>query len=98
MTLEEAIEYASSEEEPTTPTIPVLEEPLIEKPLDKLTSREEEIAVLVARGLTNRQIAEELVMSRRTVENHVGSILKKLGLRSRQQVTTSMALEAATCG
>ena len=51
-----------------------------------LTRREREVAKLVARGLTNRQIAEELVLSGRTVENHVSNILKKLKLSSRTEV------------
>jgi DNA-binding NarL/FixJ family response regulator len=54
--------------------------------LVRLTSREEEVAALVARGLTNRQIAEELVVAQRTAENHVQSILNKLGLTSRVQL------------
>ena len=52
-----------------------------------LTRREEEVAALVARGLTNRRIAEELSVSRRTVDTHVGRILKKLGLRSRDEIS-----------
>jgi DNA-binding NarL/FixJ family response regulator len=55
-------------------------------PPERLTSREEEVAALVAQGLTNRQIAEELVVTRRTAENHVQNILRKLGLHSRVQL------------
>jgi non-specific serine/threonine protein kinase len=51
-----------------------------------LTRREREVAVLVRRGKTNRVIAEELVVSERTVEGHVNNILAKLGFRSRAQV------------
>jgi ATP/maltotriose-dependent transcriptional regulator MalT len=51
-----------------------------------LTSREREVAVLIAGGCSNREIAETLVVSERTVETHVGSILAKLGLDSRRQV------------
>jgi predicted ATPase/DNA-binding CsgD family transcriptional regulator len=54
-------------------------------PLD-LTSRERDVAVLVAGGLTNRQIAERLVVGDRTVESHVRSALRKLGFRSRFQL------------
>jgi two-component system response regulator DevR len=43
---------------------------------------------LVARGLTNRQIASDLYLSERTIENHVSKILRKLGLASRAQVAT----------
>ncbi|GAA2271315.1 hypothetical protein GCM10010149_11240 [Nonomuraea roseoviolacea subsp. roseoviolacea] len=51
-----------------------------------LTRREREIAELVARGLSNRQIAEELVIAQRTAENHVENILRKLGFTSRAQI------------
>ncbi|MEV0201186.1 LuxR C-terminal-related transcriptional regulator [Nonomuraea sp. NPDC050691] len=51
-----------------------------------LTRREREIAELVAQGLSNRQIAEELVIAQRTAENHVENILRKLGFTSRAQV------------
>lgn len=52
-----------------------------------LTDREREIAGLVARGMANREIAEKLVLSVRTVETHVGRVLTKLGLRTRGQLT-----------
>jgi DNA-binding CsgD family transcriptional regulator len=51
-----------------------------------LTARERNVASLVADGLTNRQIAEKLVVSERTAENHVQHILGKLGLTNRVQV------------
>jgi DNA-binding CsgD family transcriptional regulator len=56
---------------------------------DPLTAREREIAGLVAAALTNRQIAERLVLSERTVESHVGSILAKLGCANRTEVATA---------
>lgn len=61
---------------------------LVQLGLDQsvLTAREKEIAHLVAEGLTNHQIAESLVLSVRTVENHVHRIIRKLGVRSRHQV------------
>jgi predicted ATPase/DNA-binding CsgD family transcriptional regulator len=52
-----------------------------------LTVREREIAVLVARGLSNRDIAARLVISKRTVDAHVNHIFAKLGLSSRVQLT-----------
>jgi DNA-binding CsgD family transcriptional regulator len=53
---------------------------------DTLTGREREIASLVADGLSNREIAEKLVISEGTVDVHVKHILGKLGYRSRAQV------------
>jgi DNA-binding NarL/FixJ family response regulator len=44
------------------------------------------VAVLVARGLTNKQIADQLVIAERTVEGHLERIRGKLGLRSRTQI------------
>jgi DNA-binding CsgD family transcriptional regulator len=51
-----------------------------------LTAREQEVAVLLARGLSNRQIARELVISLHTAQRHVENILGKLALSSRTQV------------
>jgi DNA-binding NarL/FixJ family response regulator len=52
----------------------------------ELTPREWEVAMLVARGHFNRQIADDLVVSERTVDTHVSHILHKLGLVSRAQI------------
>jgi non-specific serine/threonine protein kinase len=54
--------------------------------LSQLTPREREVAALVARGLTNRQIASSLVISERTADVHVSNILNKLTLNSRAQL------------
>jgi predicted ATPase/class 3 adenylate cyclase/DNA-binding NarL/FixJ family response regulator len=51
-----------------------------------LTHREQQVAVLISQGLTNRQIAERLVITEGTAANHVYHILAKLGLGSRAQV------------
>jgi len=51
-----------------------------------LTRREEQVAELVARGLTNRAIAQQLNIKEHTVEAHMTSILSRLGLRSRWQL------------
>lgn len=51
-----------------------------------LSPRELEVARLVARGLTNKQIGEALYVSERTAENHVQHILVKLGFSNRSQI------------
>lgn len=56
--------------------------------LNGLTEREREVAVLIARGESNRAIAEQLILSERTVTTHVTNILSKLGFTSRTQVAT----------
>lgn len=55
-------------------------------PAEKLTPREEEVLRLLARGYTNPDIAEELVISLKTVETHRAHILGKLGLRKRAEL------------
>jgi DNA-binding CsgD family transcriptional regulator len=54
---------------------------------DPLTAREREVAGLVAQALPNREVARALVLSERTVESHVRSILAKTGLKSRTEIT-----------
>jgi DNA-binding NarL/FixJ family response regulator len=51
-----------------------------------LTEREREVAALIAKGKSNREIADQLVVSYRTVETHVGAILSKLAFSSRAQI------------
>jgi DNA-binding CsgD family transcriptional regulator len=63
-----------------------------------LTPREGEIAALVAEGLTNREIAVQLVLSERTAATHVEHILGKLGFHSRAQIAAWVAGNAAKPG
>ncbi len=51
-----------------------------------LTTREREVAALIARGKSNREIAETLVLGNRTVQTHIGNIFAKLGFSSRAQI------------
>ena len=97
MALEHAVEYALSEERedhepPALVTVPETQpHPAVDEPAERFTPREQEIALLVARGLTNRQIAQELSISERTVENHIASILRKQGFSSRARIATWVA-------
>jgi non-specific serine/threonine protein kinase len=88
---EEAVEYALSKEGYAPPTAPASEKPSTDEPTAALTRREKEVASLVARRLTNRQIASELFLSERTVDYHVANIFKKLNLHSREQVASRLA-------
>jgi len=77
LTLTAALEYALTNEP---------EQAWRTGPGQPLTRREAEVAVLAARGLTNRDIAARLCLSVRTVEVHVDRILTKLGFRTRTQL------------
>jgi len=91
MSMEVAVEYALSEGEPAPAETSAPEESPGGEPPGGLTHRQREIAALVARGLTNRQIATELSISEHTVANHIAKTLKKLGLSSRSQLTAWLA-------
>jgi predicted ATPase/DNA-binding CsgD family transcriptional regulator len=84
MTRPDMIRYGLGRHDPTD----------LPKTLAALTSRERDIAAMVADGLTNRQIAERLVVSHRTVEGHIGHILTKLGLQRRTELAAWMWRQA----
>jgi non-specific serine/threonine protein kinase len=76
-TLEQAVAHVVGDRLPADPEV--------------LTEREHQVADLVALGLTNREIADRLVISQRTAETHVNRVLGKLRLTSRTQLTARMA-------
>ncbi len=61
--------------------------PSFDPELDQLTPREREVLRLIARGYTYKEIARELFISTKTVESHVSSVLRKLQLSTRHQLT-----------
>jgi DNA-binding NarL/FixJ family response regulator len=61
--------------------------PTFDPELDQLTQREREVLRLIARGYTYREVAKELFISVKTVESHVSSVLRKLQLSTRHQLT-----------
>ena len=61
--------------------------PSFDPELDQLTSREREVLRLIAQGYTYKEIARELYISVKTVESHVSSVLRKLQLSTRHQLT-----------
>jgi non-specific serine/threonine protein kinase len=85
MSLAEAIEYALSDIDSASSTSRV---GVSKKAFASatLTRREQEVAALLAKGRSNRQIAESLVIANSTAERHVANILSKLGLGSRLEV------------
>ncbi len=84
LSLQEAISYALEDAVPAVaaaaPVVP-----------DPLTDRELEVAKLITGGLSNREIADRLVISPRTAEGHVNRILRKLGFDSRTQIAAWIA-------
>ncbi|MFI6100244.1 ATP-binding protein [Lentzea sp. NPDC051213] len=78
--LEDAISFAIGEN--------LAEEPVPVPEVTPLTRREQQVADLIAGGMSNKEIAAKLVIARRTAEGHVERILQKLGFTSRAQVAT----------
>jgi DNA-binding NarL/FixJ family response regulator len=63
------------------------EVPSVDEDLDRLTTREREVLRLIARGYAYKEVAKELFISVKTVETHVSSVLRKLQLSNRHQLT-----------
>jgi DNA-binding NarL/FixJ family response regulator len=61
---------------------------------EPLTSQETRVAVLVAQGMKNREVAAALFVSPKTVEHHLGAVLRKRGLRSRTELARVLAGDA----
>ncbi|MCQ4207093.1 helix-turn-helix transcriptional regulator [Streptomyces longispororuber] len=80
--LEVVVDLALDDETAAAPDVP----PQRSGPADGLTPRERQVAALVSEGLTNREIAAKLVVSKRTIDSHVEHILTKLGFTSRSQI------------
>ncbi len=59
----------------------------IDEDLDRLSQREREVMKLIARGYSYKEVAKELFISIKTVETHVSSVLRKLQLSNRYQLT-----------
>ena len=65
-----------------------------ERPADDLSPRELQVALAAAEGLTNREVAARLFLSEKTIERHLGSVYRKLGLRSRTELARRFAERA----
>ena len=86
MSVEQAVAYVRSSSQPERHQHPWPEPTHVRDRRSVLTAREREVAALIGRGWTNRQIAEELVTAERTVETHARNIREKLGLETRAQL------------
>ena len=62
---------------------------------EPLTSQETRVALLVARGLSNREVAAALFLSPKTIEHHLASVFRKRGFRSRTELASAFAAAAA---
>ncbi len=80
LSLEQAVEYAQNLPLKSAAALRTRRKP------DELTVREREVVGLVAQGKSNAEIADELVVSKRTVEKHLANILSKLGFTNRAQI------------
>jgi DNA-binding CsgD family transcriptional regulator len=83
-----------AEPQPGTNTLP----PVVADPAGVLTPRERDVVALVARGLSNRAIARELVITEATAERHIGNVFAKLGFASRAQLAVWAVKHGAVQG
>jgi DNA-binding NarL/FixJ family response regulator len=67
-------------------------------PISALSAQEKRVLELVGEGLTNRQIAEQMILSEKTAKNYVSSLLSKLGMQRRSQAAALAARLAGTPG
>jgi predicted ATPase/DNA-binding CsgD family transcriptional regulator len=87
LAFDRVIESALADADLLLPTAPAERAPA---PVELLTRREREVAELVAKGLSNRAVAELLVISKRTADAHVEHILAKLGFSSRTEIAAAL--------
>ena len=71
----------------STPSPAPSRSPPVDEDLDRLTEREREVMRLIARGYAYKEVAKELFISIKTVETHMSSVLRKLQLSSRHELT-----------
>ena len=88
MTIEEAVAFATAQTETTLARPPRTPLQAAKASFGGLTARERQVAALVAQGRSNREIAQVLVVTERTVAVHISNILAKLSLTSRTQIAT----------
>jgi len=62
--------------------------------LGTLTRREQEVALMAARGLSKREIADTLYVSARTIGNHINHVYTKLGISSRDELRAALGVES----
>jgi DNA-binding NarL/FixJ family response regulator len=96
MTLSEAVAFAlSSEDDVAAAAVSAQPRSPLDAVLSSLTPREREVANLLMRGMSNRQIGVELAITERTAETHVCRILAKLKLGSRAQFARFIVADTA---
>jgi predicted ATPase/class 3 adenylate cyclase/DNA-binding CsgD family transcriptional regulator len=99
MSLDEAVSYALADDEPSETTAALTSPPEVAPARQSLVGvplspREHEVVALIADGLSNREIADRLVLSVRTVERHIENVYNRLGIRGKagRAIVTAYAL------